>query len=1129
MKVVAGVSATNSTPIASLPSTAPLPAASSAAKSASIAAPSISISALARATAASASAPSTIANAIAAFKAAQAAGKLSTFAAQTISDASTALTSGTNLTDLANMALAGKIAGVTFTDSVAPTLTFDRSALPGDLSSSKNTNGDVLLLQKVNSKFVLSLNNVTATDALTIKAPTSKATLSLGIVDTAANIKSNVDKLETVAKSGQISNISVSDSNNGGVINVTATQATKDLDVLKNLPNTSQLTLTDTAANFSSNIAAIATLYNNSILGAITISDNKTIIVTEAQTNLFHHATNILTFSKNTTFAITGATADNFSRFASTEAYGANLTLVSVSATDTAVNFTNALDDIEAAGKLGIKIGFTLSDKNPVTVSSSKLATDIDAFKDISNPYTLNISNLDAQTTVGLSAPSKNATLSMAVTDTAANISANLDKLETLAKTKNLSSITISDINNPISLTDSQFKSDSDVIKLLQGTYSFNVSAVTAADVANLVKNSHVATVGIIDSSSNIIKNIPSLENLVTTGKITSLYFNDANPPFVSISNVRSFQSLGILNTGSVNNIGYSISDTSSNIIAHARNDVGSVIKNAKSVSISDSVVPTLTLADAKTLTSLTNLSAGTKYNIADGGSAIVAETKISNEIALADAANVQLVKTFSIADAISATGIKALDKGTHYSVSDTVANILTEKANKSDTILKNASTITIADTTPNVLANLDAIEALAKTGSIADIQLTDSSGQLLGVTPDQQTKDPEAIGKMVGVGLEDYFEITSTQNYDGYAVSGDNNGLWFNFPFPCLTSDGSAICGTKFAPNDGYNGALYINATITDIQTGTNTVLNTPAGFGPSPSWSLLGWETSIADTSSSPRSNGASVSGDGSLIIASIYGVDGGLFSALNIFKNGSYVTNLTQTVQQLGGGGNTAIVSENGAKVVTTDYTNNNFLFDANTGSITNLNFSPTTISGDGSTIGGVDNTTGQTIIYKNGVASTVTQNLQVTSGNVIALSNDGSTALLRDIHGSLAVYKNNIFTEIPDLAVTPNTGGGMSSDGSIVVGANSQGKLAFWQNGKTTVIGKNQLQGPIKMSADGSTIAWSELDPNSRLTENFIMRHGMVRQTSYQTVSISGNGREVLGQLNSSSYALQTLSA
>jgi len=494
-----------------------------------------------------------VANAIKAFKAAQLAGTLSNFNPVSITDSASSLTSGTNLADLSNMALAGKLAAIKLTDT-KPVLTVSRTVATGDLSNPSSANGTDIVLQKITSSYQLNLTNVSASDALTIKSPSANSKLSISILDTGANIQSNLDQLENLAKAGQISTLSLSNISTSSTINISATQATNDIDVLKILPSTTNLTITDTATN----------------------------------------------------------------------------------------------------------------------------------------------------------------------------ISANLNSFEILAKNKILKVTNVSDISSDIlNVSDQSLTSNVDAINTIKGNYMLEATSVLAADVNKLSNNKNIVGIDVVDTEKNIITNLSALNQSASNYQLMSVTLADKTDPSVSIAdaiNLNNLPTFTIQQPG----VKLNILDTANNIISHARNDIDNIIANAGSISFSDKTTPVLTLADAKTLSGLTNIVNGTTYAIADSGKCVISQAKITNEQVVSNASNVKILKTLSIADAKTLTAIKSLDTGTNYSISDNVANILAQYAIKGESILSKAVTVNIVDTSANIIANLDKLEPLAKAGVIDNISITD-------------------------------------------------------------------------------------------------------------------------------------------------------------------------------------------------------------------------------------------------------------------------------------------------------------------------------------------------------------------------------------------------------------------
>ena len=429
-----------------------------------------------------------------------------------------------------------------------------------------------------------------------------------------------------------------------------------------------------------------------------------------------------------------------------------NLKINSETVTDTAANISANLDNIQAAVKAKTVTAITVSDKNPITVSGAAGVTGhTEALAAITNAYTLKVDKLSATDAIALKAPSKNATLSLAITDTVANIAANLDKLQALAKAKSLTAINISDSASAITITAAQLTADADAIKLISGSGGVSVIGVTAADAVKTAATAGVKSITIADSAANILKNATALKTLAASNKITSILINDKTPPTAKIADVLVMQDIGVQDTHGVDGVKYNIADTASNIIAHTRFDIGDVLKNAKLISITDTKTPVLTLADAKTLTSITKLDAKTKYSVADGGTAIASQAAIAGEKVLSGAQAVTINKNYTIAQAKSVLTLKNLDKNNAYAITDTVANILAESNITGSKVLSGATAVNVSDSQGNVFANVDDLEKLTNIGLLSDINLTNKSSAG-GFDVSSIWTDSEVLGKILQI-----------------------------------------------------------------------------------------------------------------------------------------------------------------------------------------------------------------------------------------------------------------------------------------------------------------------------------------------------------------------------------------
>jgi sporulation protein YlmC with PRC-barrel domain len=694
----------------------------------------------------------------------------------------------TNLKAIAAIAPAANITGITMSDTAKATISVARADVKGDLSSTTNTDTVAVFLKKITTAYNLVVTGLTASDALTLKAPASSATLVMSVTDTAANLVTNLDALEAKVKTKSITALNIvadNASTQKPLIALTPKQLTADIDALKvlkgdfdlNVNGTaaadaattagaadailksagstslmSKIAISDTSANIVTNIAKIELAGNAGRIISITVSDNKALVLTEAQI-LANTNTLNAQYTAPVKIEATGVAAADTSKVQTAVNSHTSLSLTKESISDTAANITAKLDDLEklvlpssASGSFTLaSIG--VSDKGSITVSNSTLLKDLDALKIVSGAYTLKLNDLAVADAIKITPPSKDATLSLTVSDTVSNVTANFDKLQTLAKAKSVSSITMTDASSSaLKITSAQYKAGTEALGTLQGTYYLGITGVGMADMATSLKAKNIYSLDIADTSANVIKNLTALQAAVSSAKIQSVTLTDTASFTLSIADAYNLMtSLPNLTLGK--NIKINIADTASNIVAHTRDDIGDILKNAGTITVTDKTTPNLTLADATTLKSLSSLASATKYNVIDSGTAIATQAKVTGEKILSGATAVTINHTYTIDDA---KAVSSLGKGTSYGVADTVDKILVQQAVKGEKVVSGASFVNIVDTSANIVAKLDQIEALAKTGVITDIQFTDTPSTALSLTQDQLVKDAEAIGKII-------------------------------------------------------------------------------------------------------------------------------------------------------------------------------------------------------------------------------------------------------------------------------------------------------------------------------------------------------------------------------------------
>jgi hypothetical protein len=283
------------------------------------------------------------------------------------------------------------------------------------------------------------------------------------VTDTGAHIAANLDALEANASVVQVI---VSDNHD---VTVTIAQLTSDASVLSvmmdaNGLSPASLRINDTAANIQANLGNLQGDTLNHNIHVITISDNGVITLSASQ---FTNDSTVLLDLRN-----------------------ANATQVSLALSDTAAHVQAIIDQIE-----------TYNDAH----GSSKVTSIV-----ISNSaqLTLTVQQLHDDASVLAEITNRNgAPVTFKISDTAANISAGLNALETAHAS--LSTVIVSD-NAAIGVSVAQITADADAISLLhnQNATSYSLTVTDTAvhvqnGLATLNADSHVDKIVISDSATN--------------------------------------------------------------------------------------------------------------------------------------------------------------------------------------------------------------------------------------------------------------------------------------------------------------------------------------------------------------------------------------------------------------------------------------------------------------------------------------------------------------------------------------------------------------------------------------------------------------------------------------------------
>ena len=152
-----------------------------------------------------------------------------------------------------------------------------------------------------------------------------------------------------------------------------------------------------------------------------------------------------------------------------------------ITVTDSANNIGPRLSSLEALSKPGKTISINLTDSGTPTlkVTAAQLTADAPVLADIAGPYTLAVTGVTAAGASSLSAQAN--VTAVGITDTAANVLANLDNLQTLATAGKLSSIVLTGSGSQVmSLTPAQLSADATALGAITSSFAVTVDASAA-------------------------------------------------------------------------------------------------------------------------------------------------------------------------------------------------------------------------------------------------------------------------------------------------------------------------------------------------------------------------------------------------------------------------------------------------------------------------------------------------------------------------------------------------------------------------------------------------------------------------------------------------------------------------
>jgi len=130
------------------------------------------------------------------------------------------------------------------------------------------------------------------------------------------------------------------------------------------------------------------------------------------------------------------------------------------------------------------------------------------------------------------------------VVDSAADVAALIDGLQTLAASGDLSAIVLTDLDSAtspvappaMSVTATQFLADSRVFSLIDSAYALTVTGASALQAESIAGNGHIVSITVSDSAADIASQIDRLGVLASTGQVSGIAVTDTAFAAISVT-----------------------------------------------------------------------------------------------------------------------------------------------------------------------------------------------------------------------------------------------------------------------------------------------------------------------------------------------------------------------------------------------------------------------------------------------------------------------------------------------------------------------------------------------------------------------------------------------------------------
>jgi hypothetical protein len=569
-----------------------------------------------------------------------------------------------------------------------------------------------------------------------------------------------------------------------------------------------KVSISDTTTSISNNWAELKT--RKSILGDITLTNSTDIAITQAEYDLsaskevlgkIKGMNNVL---GNYTLDVSGVTAASASLMAS------NAKVNKLTVSDNSAQLTQnlaSIADINASKLKGVTVD-TLTDDIDISATNLALQKYITLLGKVDGLYQLNVTGVKASQAKLLSEQNSHVK-HLTVEDTGTSISAKFGDLNDLKTANKLTAISLTDPDNPIFLSDTQYSNNTAAVlgdTLNGGNYKLSISGVTASDAVDASKevnnDEHVISFSVKDTGDNIVSNLSALDAKV---KLQSIVWTDTSTP-LDITGEQYIDSIGTLSK-----INAGVYDAHITLLKAADTTAAENDSNISQFSVEDSaenLADNLTALQASAGNATPKIQAITQDGVGDVAISATAYASSLEAREMMALASTPITLTVSDVSANDVATIFADDQVSSFSVKDTAANIVSKLGdsdlgpNDLDTAVANITSISVSD---SGILNLSGYQYADNTGA--------------GMVLDKLGTYHAVVTNLAASHTAD---ATSDANVDTFTIEDDAAGISANFA--ALVSAGTRL--TTITQSDTDPIAISLSAFADDAENYADTLV---------------------------------------------------------------------------------------------------------------------------------------------------------------------------------------------------------------------------------------------------------------------------------------------------------------